>query len=505
MFYDVVVLHECITAQMNLYCDTTKTIPLTMTGYVRREVRNEFKTDKKYRRDFLNSRLDEHQYKLCCNAFSGGLTHGNRFYANETLHGNIRHRDFISHYPTQQRCYTFPRGKFFEYYNILKNKKPIELNTVLNLSSQFCYLITINVTELQVKEGITLPTAQTYKFYQGRIELPQKTIEDNGRLLYFKGNSIITLCDSDFEILCRQYNMRFKIVEILTAVRGKCPKYMINSVDRFFYNKTMFKNQYELTKNRDDYLMLMLSKNNLNGIYGMSATKLVRDEWQEKNGEWIKKEQNNDCIKSALDKYYNGFNNFNSYQLGVWTTANARWELIEFVELIGYDKFIYADTDSIFYFSDSDTENKINAKNAELREKAERDKCYIEYDGQRQYYNEFKLEKENITDFRFLHSKCYAYITDNTELHCTIAGVSAVGADGTTREAELQTIDNLKHNFVFTKCGGTKTKYFYNAPTTEYIDGHKTEFSAGAVITNNIKTLNGVIASQDYNFEWSVD
>lgn len=505
MFYDVVVLHECITAQMALYCDSVKTIPLTSTGYVRREVRNEFKKDKKYRRDFKNSRLSEYQYKLCCNAFSGGLTHGNRFYAEKTLHGNIKHRDFVSHYPTQQRCYTFPVGRFFEYYNILKNKYPIELDSVLKLSERFCYLITINVTELKVKQGVTLPTAQAYKFYIGKIDYPEKTIEDNGRLLYFKGNTIITLVDSDFEILCRQYSMTFKILEIQTAVRGKCPKFVQNSVDRFFYNKTHFKKQYELSKNRDDYLMLMIAKGGLNGIYGMTATKIIREEWTESEGEWKIKPLNSDDIQSQLDKYYNGFNNFNSYQLGVWTTANARKELIEFTELIGYDKFIYADTDSIFYFSNDETEKKIENKNAELRATAEREKCYIEIDGKKQYYNEFKLENENITDFRFLHSKCYAYITDNTDLHCTIAGVSAVSDEGITREKELKSIDNLKHNFIFEKCGGTKIKYFYNPPTTAEIDGHITEYSAGAIITDNIKTLNGVIASQEYFFDWSVD
>ena len=94
-----------------------------------------------------------------------------------------------------------------------------------------------------------------------------------------------------------------------------------------------------------------------------------------------------------------------------------------FIELIGYDKAIYCDTDSIFYFTDEETENKIENKNKELREYSEQIGAYVTVDGEKIYYNQFDLEPEDINKFRFLHAKCYAY-EDKGELHCTIAGVN---------------------------------------------------------------------------------
>ena len=43
-------------------------------------------------------------------------------------------------------------------------------------------------------------------------------------------------------------------------------------------------------------------------------------------------------ILLKLDDYYNPqSNHFLPYQWGVWITANARWELYEYIKAVGYD------------------------------------------------------------------------------------------------------------------------------------------------------------------------
>ena len=99
------------------------------------------------------------------------------------------------------------------------------------------------------------------------------------------------------------------------------------------------------------------------------------------------------------------------------------------------------------------------------------------------YYHEFADEEENITEFRTLHSKCYAYNSINKqgekELNCVIAGVTAKNK-GITREHELKTIDNLKPKFKFIKNGGTRCVYIEKNEHTD----------SCAIIVNVEKTLN---------------
>ena len=165
--------------------------------------------------------------------------------------------------------------------------------------------------------------------------------------------------------------------------------------------------------------------------------------------------------------------------------------------MIGYDKSIYCDTDSIFYFTDEETENKIENKNKELREYSEQIGAYVTVDGEKIYYNQFDIEPEDINKFRFLHAKCYAY-EDNGELHCTIAGVNKgkyiFDNNGKsvyiTREEELGNIEELKDKKIFHKLGGTRCIYTEVSPTKQKINNHITEFSSSAIICEVEKTLN---------------
>lgn len=573
MFADVEVLAECVEIQMKVHDDTIKSIPLTVTGYVRRDTRQTFKKDKKNHQHFISTRLDTATYIDCREAFAGGLTHGNRYLAGitvrlqdgkrvseyyddsensgvehfqEVLEQNgknhviqyIKHRDFASHYPSQQRCYYAPCTKFIKHYDVRNHAdNPITLKEVMNLMKTRCCLFTVRIENMQIKEGITLPYAQFSKFAPNKEE-GAKLYCDNGRVLKMEGATVITCTEIDLKWILKQYRIgNLLFLTIRVARKGKFPKYLQDTVDKFFFLKSDLKAKVKqrekelkelgLNRDTDETLLdlnrdLMIVKGMLNGIYGMSATDPIRDIVTElANGEWSVEKSlkfSTDAISDLLDRFYDSRNNFMSYQYGVWTTANARNELMEFVEAIGYENFIYCDTDSIFYLSNDEIEAKVESINAHFREVNDSEGCYIEANGKRVYYNQFDLEDEDIRSYRFLHAKCYAFEAwekDKLVLHCTIAGVASKvkkwskDENGNmtkaeyTREMEMGCIDNLKEGFTFVECGGTSAVYNFDVPHEIEIDGHLTEVASSVIITDSTKKLNSQESLKETDWDWS--
>lgn len=499
MFYDVVVLHEALEKQLEHENDNLATIPLTSTGYVRRDGRNKARTDKKHHDFFIKTALDEKTYLLCKNAFMGGLTHGNMYCADKTICGNIFHYDFTSHYPTQQRVKKFPMSKF----NLLGNN--LSFNDIEKYIHDSCLLIEIIFKDLRLKnKQITLPYVSESKVRLNK-STGSKIIADNGRLLKMNGYTSLVVTELDLEIILEQYCFTsYNIVSCYISDADYLPTWFCEFVDKFFKEKSDFKfTEKQLLKNGGNEIeiieaktSLMKSKNRLNGIYGMTATDIVRDEIKmNEYGEWTTTHSN---IVEALEKYYKSRNNFLPYQWGVWTTAHARHELVHIVkDIIGYENFLYCDTDSAFFIDETgEVLKRIEKENAKWRKEALEKNFYVETLNGKSFYHSFEDEKEHITKFRFLHSKCYAYVTnDNEELHCTIAGVREY-ANGTSRVKELGTIEELKKDKVFYKCGGTRALY-----VEDTIQNDINEHSSFCLILPVTKTLDSNIEYQLSQYE----
>ena len=534
MFRDVVTLDECIQAQLDYWNDTLKTIPLTLTGYVRREARKEFRKDKKNAKYFKNKELDVHLYKFMRSEFSGGLTHGNRFHMDMTVRVEdfrerikakhpdydvskliIRHRDFCSHYPSQQVCNYCPGGKFSLWYDYEQNEDshPMYHEDLMKLDR--CFIAAIQISNLHVRKGVTLPYVQQAKVLAGKVD-KLDLINDNGRVLHMlKGSTILAVNEFDMKWMIKQYTFDYRILRVYTTNKTPYPNYLRDLAKRFFYEKTLYKKEEKRIKNEkgdncpeyfEAHTRTQISKALLNSLYGMSATDPVRISFTETpEGKWEKEVLEEGEVAKRLAKFFNNRNNFMNYEFGCWTTAEARDELLEFTELIGYEFFLYADTDSIFYLSTPEIEEKIEKRNAELRTLDEEIGAYIDIDNERYFFNQFEDEMENITEFRFLHSKCYAYVTEDGKLHTTIAGVPEQGG-GTTRIDELGSINDLKPGKIFSKCGGTQTKYpplgASVRPRVEVINGHKVEVASYAIITNTTKELHSTEERHELNVFW---
>lgn len=486
---DVLTLKDCIKKEMEFYRDNIATIPLTSTGYVRRDCRKAVSHDKDYRKMFNKTALDYDAYKLCKYAFMGGYTHGNRYYSGVTI-DNVGHYDKKSHYPSQQQYQYFPISKLVHYYTFDKNK-PMTRQEFENLCSSKCVLAVVEFTNLRLKKEVTAPFISKHKIlnffdcdFRNEIGLIGT---DNGRVIKCKGNALIALTELDYQIYVEQYDFdKMEIIDVYTANRGQFPEQLRKVINDYFVIKETL----------PDGILRMKSKNKLNGIYGMTATNPVRDEWLFDYDvlEWSKNLEVDE--KAMLEKYYKSRNSFMPFQFGVWTTAHARKEIYDLIKLIGYENFLYADTDSIFFRDSDKIRMKIDNYNDSIIQLNKQNNLGVKnIKGGISYYGTFE-EEEFCDKFRFLHAKCYAYVSRET-LHVTIAGVcknnKQLGDKLVTSAEELQSIENLYDGFTFKECGGTTALYVEKEIETLNIDNHETELASACILYPSEKEIGGTL------------
>lgn len=494
MLNDVECLHNCILQELKGNHDSLPTIPLTSTGFVRRDTRKNFQAEKYARLNFFRRRLNARMYDCVDTAYMGAYTHGNRFLKDTIISQPVGHGDFRSFYPSTIMCDGFPSTPF-------QRCLIYEIDDIMNHLNTWCCLCVIEIGDVEIKENITAPILSKDRFEKG-MSTKEKIIHDNGRILKTKGYSIMCVTELDLYWIKRQYHADIKLLETWKSNKRKAPKYLRNTTNEYFKKKTVFK---QMLKNKDltptDRLELeqdlMRSKGRLNAIYGMCATRIVRSKWNYNfnTNSWIEEKQEK---QDSLNKYYQGKSNFSEYQIGCWVTANCRHRLLSLIEGMGYENFIYCDTDSIFYLKNDKTINffkKVNEEN--YNERIKNDEFIEDINGNIVEYMAFEDENDDIQQYKFLHSKCYASMNSKNELKCTIAGVTAFWREDLakpveerrTREDEMQNLDNLKTGFTFSHCGGTRAIYNDCECCEEYIDGHLIEHESSCIISNTEKTM----------------
>jgi len=449
---DVMSMRECISISMQGFNITS--IPLTSTGFVRYDCRKAAKEAhwfKQFMQHEMTPEVNEHLMRV----FAGGYTHGNRYRSEETIRGDIFCYDFTSSYPARILYNDFPT-KAFRLYGDMDTGQPIEaqLAELEELRKDHAVFFNLYMKNPEVLYYISMPYISASKCF----ELTEG-IEDNGRAL--KSDYLaIKVTDVDFDIIMKQYTYDdIYISDIYYAPKGKLPEWLRDQ------NREYFRRKCQLDPDTLDYVK---SKNKLNGIYGMCATKVLHTELHH-DIETGKLWEDEPIAEEKLAKYFHSRNNFNVYAWGVWVTAWARKALFDLMEAIasryGWEHILYTDTDSVYM--DIDASDVIEAYNEQYHRLAkENNASFVNIKGETKELGLADLDK-TATAFRYMHSKCYAY-EDAKGLHATIAGVAKSWRDDPTKSNadELGSIDNLKEGFTFTHCGGTRTAYNYN---DEYI------------------------------------
>ena len=456
---DVVCLYELIERRLINEHDNLESIPMTSTGYVRRDCRNSCRKDEDYREEFLKQEMTESVYELLMEAGRGGNTHANRYMSGRVWH-YVDSFDVVSSYSAQMFLRKFPVSKFTPYGEI---ESMTELDGLL---SEYACLFRVIFTGLEVRDNIGMP----YVAISKATARSKHVTLDNGRVLSVinredrendRGYLALTLTDVDFQIIKEQYTWdEMSISDFHIATYGYLPEALLSQVMAYFRAKTELKDKIKEAEERGDeeeaanlaYLYAK-SKNRLNGIFGMCYTNPVHNVISiNEDGEWI---EDTPEIAEALKKYWKSRNSFLVYAWGVWITAWARRHLEDLFNELGQNKVIYGDTDS-GKGVDVDI-SKIDALNAKVMALADKRGAYCDYNGTRYYMGVYEHEnKVPIAKFKTLGAKKYVY-EDEKGLHVTISGVSKkLGAK------ELGSIDNFIPGFIFKEAGGL-TLYYNDA------------------------------------------
>lgn len=458
-YNDVRGLCECISSRLKH--DTLSTIPMTSTGYVRRDLRKSVKGDKEHRRLFKNNALTADLYKLCRESFRGGDTHANLDYSNQLLH-DVTSKDIASSYPASMMMRLYPQTAFFK----------MNVSTFMNRdTSEYALLIEVRFMGARYKGLCGIPYISEAKC---RIFSAERVV-DNGRILEAEFIECV-LTDIDYHIILEEYEFEdIFIKDIYASGYGPLSDTIKNTIMDYFRAKTLLKEDllklYEYGKN----------KALLNAIYGCFVMRIDQNEvsYDQSCHEYI---VNTPDLQETLDKFYKSRNSFLSYQHGVWVTAHSRKRLRDMLNIIGSD-VVYCDTDSIKYKRDHDKD--FDLKNDFLKKEAIEAGAYAETkDGNIKYMGVWE-EDGFYSEFKTLGAKKYVY-NENGHICSTIAGVNKrAGTEFFTEHG----LDSFAIGTTI-KDSGHLTAYYNDEPIHEIeVKGCKMLTASNVALIDNTYTI----------------
>lgn len=318
-YNDVAGLSECIAARMK--DDTLASMPMTSTGYVRRDCRNEMRKNRNNRRIFKESALLMHKedpndptklipdatlYKMFKEAFRGGNTHANAAKANRTIEGPVYSYDITSSYPAvimEENGY--PIGAFSPYK--WKEQKEYDPDMV-----NHCYIFQVLIKDPVYVGSCGIPYIAISKC--SHITKGPEYQEDNGRIRRAEFLEM-TILETDWKIIRSTYSMSdFWIRDMYAAQKGPLPDEFKNVVMEYFRMKTKLKG----LEDPDSVYLYGKYKSLLNALFGMTTTRPDMDlVLYEPDGDQEFTIEGK-TMEERLEKFYNSRNSFLPYQWGVY-------------------------------------------------------------------------------------------------------------------------------------------------------------------------------------------
>lgn len=251
---DVSSLVQAMKVRVQRSGDTLLTVPLTSTGYVRRECKASLKdryleiTEMKPYKGENGKRI----YRLLRACFRGGNTHANRYMVGRICK-DVYSYDIASSYPTQQLTQKFPMKPF----------KWLDGDT--------------SVERVMMFIGLGYAVVGEYHFTNIRLRDPEEPIPyislarcealdfhvDNGRILDAKYLEI-SLTEIDLEIILSTYRFeKVEIVQCMVAQKDYLPPEYRAVIQDYYNKKTALKGD----DSDDGIYMYTKSKNMLNSVY----------------------------------------------------------------------------------------------------------------------------------------------------------------------------------------------------------------------------------------------
>ena len=473
---DVRGLREAIQKEMDRDGDNLYTIPLTSTGYARRDAK---KAMKKVSRAYIQNQVPSYElYRMLREAFRGGNTHASRYYSNQLVK-DMDNGDISSDYPDKICNKPFPVSKFVK----LKGEATRERIEELIYKKGKAVLIRCTLFNVSLKDDLIpvpyLAISKCKHIVDG--------VYDNGRIISAKLIVWTTFTDLDYRILNEQYNFDIIPIDVYYARYGKLPPSYIKTVIEYYQNKTDLKNKPGDDDHSEDFYELLYNKfkNLLNSLYGLMAqdpVKISIKYMDEKElFEFDPEADPKEILKESNKKA------FLVYQWGVWVCAWGRFQLEELIKAVGYTNFVYCDTDSVKYVSSIEIDwEKLNAI---TRKTSEENKTFATDPEGIKHYMGVVEKEQHYKYFKTMGAKKYAYVDMDDKLHITIAGVNKrIGAIELERAGGISA---FKEGFVFKYAGGIEARYSDHPDIGEWIneDGVPIQITRNVSLVDNTKTL----------------
>lgn len=443
--HDTLAGVECLQKTMDILKKRIYSMPLTATGIPREETRIRANEERGHDR-YLRRVLTFDQQITAEKVFHGGFTHTNRFLTNMTLTEKlmdslIKCKDFSSSYPFVMLA--FPEYAVESYTEMGK----MSLKEILH-SKGITYMFKLVLYKVKLRDiRFPMPVLQYSKCV--KIVNP---VQDNGRIIeadYLE----IYVNEIDARMIIEYYKPEKTVaLQVFGAHTGYLPRWFTDYVYELYRDKCELKN--------GDPVLYNIQKAKLNSLYGLTCQRPVKEIIEEnyETSEYSVKEDFN--FEEEYEKATKKRRMVLNYQWGTTVTSIAMRNLFELSKCIDFKnggEWIYSDTDSIY--ATKWDEEKIAAYNRNC-EKLLRANGYdpIEVNG-RKYIPGIAEDDGEYSEFRSLHSKCYAKRDAKTgELKITVAGVPKKGA-----EALQDDINNFAPNFIFPgKISGKKQHTYFN-------------------------------------------
>lgn len=408
---DCLVVTAYISEQIDQY-KSVAYIPYTKTGKVRKWCRNYINKhqDKWLYKDMIKRlTLDDDSYMMCKEAYCGGFSHANPCHVGEILH-DVASFDFTSSYPAVMASERFPMSA-------PEKVKIKSIEHLKELSRGHNIIFAVQFTELNSKI--------TYEHYlsSSKCNITNPSYIDNGRVVRAKELITVTT-EIDFQIIEKCY--KWKKIKFGKAIMFKSrpfPRAFLECVYHFYEGKTTLKG---VEGKEDEYANM---KENLNSLYGMCVTNIIRDEWvyDTETNEWGGSREGEEGIAEYNDKK----NRFLYYPWGVYITAYARRNLWTGIFELENDH-VYADTDSLKVLNYERHQAYFEKYNAWIVKKLEYIKDLTCAEGNYKPLNIKGKEKvlgvwdreEDIKTFKTLGAKRYMCYYGDNEYKITVAGLS---------------------------------------------------------------------------------
>ena len=411
---DVIVLCEFIRDEIAKNNGKIANVPLTKTGYVRRQCKQALQKNKdfwkKYKCKLNRCQPNEQLFILLHKAYQGGYTHANSIYTNIVL-DNVNSIDFASSYPTQMCCKNFP----WRFHQV----DVTSLEMFENYIEHSACVFEVAFKGLKAKRTTTILSSS-------KCEILENSTIDNGRV-YSCDYCQTYITELDWKSICDFYEFEeFEIGDFWVSKYEPLPKPLIETVLNCYTAKTELKG---VAGKEQEY---QVAKGVINGVYGMCVTNPVCDTIEYINNDWTSTPPN---LAECLDELITSKSTFLLYQWGVWISAWARHELLSFVNRIETqvgNRVVYCDTDSIKYIHDTRIDDLVSHYNDNQINVFKTIAQQYNYtipstqDGEKAYLGVFD-EDGKYTQFKTLGAKRYVYTTTNKygkeEFKITIAGL----------------------------------------------------------------------------------